>query len=211
MASIRTAHPEHIQVIKVRTAEDYQQLVEYLRRPEQVVKDFPGGWVLDTVSYLRELCARHVLAAALEKDAQEKTDEKKAHDPEILNQQDWGRVANRIRDISRLLRDIDGVPGIMLCQQDVDRDEKGNITDIRPMLSDKLLGIVPGDYDVVGYLEVRTIRDQKVKEEVTTRTIRFQRTGLIMAKDRTEALGKIFTVEGTGPTMVDLIDTIKQG
>lgn len=196
-----------------RRASDYDKLISTLQGFIRNPKPYEvGGVIFDSISGLREISVLQILDLGVKSDTQ--TDA-----TEILSQKGWGRVHKRVRDVSMALRDIPA-PVVATIQEDVDRDTNNNVFRIRPRLSDSLMGIVPGDYHVIGYIEAKQERRPKeggTKGEtkpVTVRRIRLAPSPLLESLgDRTWTLEDEYEIGHPieDPIMPKIVDLIRGG
>lgn len=196
-----------------RQASDYDKLISTLQGFVRDPKPYEvGGVIFDSISGLREISVLQILDLKVTSDRQ--TDA-----PEILSQKGWGRVHKRVRDVSMALRDIPA-PVVATIQEDVDRDTNNNVFRIKPRLSDSLMGIVPGDYHVIGYIGAKQERRPKKggtkgeTETVTVRKIRLAPSSLLESLgDRTWTLEDEYEIGHPikDPIMPKIVDLIRGG
>jgi len=111
---------------------------------------------------------------------------------------DYGTSAAQMRSLIRDFRDMDECHVIFTAHYSESKDEQTGRVEIKPSLTGKLVGEVCGMLDIVGLLDM---------EKDGTRTIRFQPTDRVWAKDRSEGgkLGEVIT----NATMSQILDALE--
>lgn len=150
--------------------------------------------VVDSLTELADLDMRVVM-----KDAYNRNPDKV--DIDVPSPREWGKVRNHIRIIVRYFKDlpVHVVWTGHLSVQEADL-EKGIPRKYFPGFAGKLAREIPGFMDVVSFYS------QKAKNDGTiVRTLQFQGTDRVIAKDRTKCLGQMIQ-DPTIPMIWDMIE-----
>jgi hypothetical protein len=190
-----TIREKDVQVVRVTSYRDIVRLVTYLRKGNHKYKSI----VIDSLTEMQKLIMADILR-------ENQISGSRSHDPDMPEQRDWGKNAERVRKVVRAFRDLPKVHVIFTClSQEVKDEQTGHVT-IKPSLPGKLRDEVPGFIDVVGWLHTAKVTEQAgdKKTQRLVRQIMFQPEGRIIAKDRSAALGTIM-VDPTIPKILSLI------
>lgn len=184
-----------VQVVRVQSWQDIQKLVAHLRKGNHPYKSI----VVDSLTEMQKTIMSDILK-------QNQLNGNRQHDPDIPEQRDWGKNAERVRKVVRAFRDLPDVHVIFTClSQEVKDEQTGKVT-IKPSLPGKLRDEVPGFIDVVGWLHVmrQTEKQGDKKETKLIRQIMFQPDASVSVKDRSGALGVVMQ-DPTIPKILSLI------
>lgn len=184
--TVTIRHRKEIDVIQVRSPQHMKEIHDSLREDNN---GYYKTVVIDSVTELQKLDMREVMREMIQK--------RPDRDPDVPDKREWGISGEHIRRIVRAYRDLEMNTIFTALMIDYKDDKTGQVT-FNPSLPGKLRGEIPGFIDIVGYLYVT------VEGEEITRTIQFQQTQKVIAKDRTAALGARLQ-NTTIPEMWDLI------
>ena len=160
---------DDIDVVRITDMPTLGKMVKFLRTEKQY-----KTVVIDSLTEVQKIIMKHVIQQAVKEDPK--------HDKEIPYQKDWYRNSELVRRIVRSFRDLPMHVIFTALDREVKDDLTGSVQTL-PALPGQLAGEVPGYLDIVGYLTV-----QEVDGNIVRRLI-VQPTPMIMAKDRSDALG----------------------
>jgi len=192
MATLRKL--KDVDILTVRSMKDIEKIGSDLARSIDKGKMYYKTVAIDSLTELADLDMRNVMKEAYAKNPE------KVH-PDVPSPREWGIVRNHMRLIVRHFRDLPchtvWTGHVTIVEADA---EKAQPRKFFPGFAGKLAREIPGFMDIVGYYS------QKANAEgVITRTLQFQGTDRVIAKDRTGALGAL--VENpTLPMLWDLIE-----
>lgn len=191
MATLHKA--KNIDVKVVRSMKDLEVVGNELFKSVQDGSMYYKTVGVDSLTELADLDMRTVMKEAYARNPE------KVH-PDVPSPREWGIVRNHIRLIVRHFRDLPchcvwtGHVGVV--QADV---EKAIPAKYFPGFAGKLAREVPGFMDFVGYYS------QKTRGEEVLRTLQFQGTDRVIAKDRLSCFGGL--VENpTLPMLWDMVE-----
>lgn len=161
-----------IDVIQVRSPQHMKEIHDELRVNNN---GYYKTVAIDSITELQKLDMREVMREMLQK--------RPDRDPDVPDKREWGISGEHIRRIIRAYRDLEMNTIFTALMVDYKDDKTGQVT-FSPSLPGKLRNEVPGFIDIVGYLYVT------VEGEEVNRRLQLQPTQKVMAKDRTDALGK---------------------
>ena len=117
--------------------------------------------------------------------------------------QHWGKSGSQMGMLVRLFKDLPMHVFYTALTQTVTDETTGKIS-YGVALPGKQTDEVPGIPDIVGFIDVR--KDPKTKEE--ERVVYFQPAGRVVAKDRSDALGKGMAFKSGERFVTKMLDTI---
>jgi len=175
-----------LSVRRVREWEDFQEIHDQLRRenPFRLV-------AIDSLTETNYLLVQTVLARAVSNNPR--------HDPDVLEQMDYQRVAVWMRRLIRVYRDLDCHIVMTALAQDV-QDPMTRQFESRPALTGKLAVEIPALFSTVGYLGV--VGDEGERHLLT------QPRGRFLAKDRSE--GAKLGGDLPNPTLPEILDRLER-
>lgn len=179
-------HRPDVDVKRIRSLKELEELYE------QLFFDTTGYYrtvALDSLTELQDVDMKAIMEAAYER----KPDKV---DKDVPSPREWGIGRNHIRKIVRAFRDLP-TNFIMTALAD-EKKEEGEPTRYAPALPGKLQKEIPGFMNCVGYMQA----DPKGDEIV--RTIQFQKTRRVVAKDRFDVLGPVLENPSV-PLMIEKI------
>jgi len=182
-----------VDVVAVRSYEEVGQIAKWLKennfaRVGADGKIVPGQryqtLCIDSLSELQRHVMRGILTAAVRKDPE--------HDPDIAEQRDWLKNAERVRKLVRGVRDLD-IHVLFTCLARERQDERTGAVTIKPHLPGQLADEVSGFLDFAGYMRIGTVEDEDndaegKRKKVLIRRVYFQPAGHFLAKDRSGVL-----------------------
>jgi len=160
-----------VDVIQVRSPQHMKEIHDELRTNNA---GYYRTVVIDSITELQKLDMREVMREMLQK--------RPDRDPDVPDKREWGISGEHIRRIIRAYRDLEMNTIFTALMIDYKDEKTGQVT-FNPSLPGKLRNEVPGFIDIVGYLYVTA------EGEEVNRTIQFQQTQKVIAKDRTASLG----------------------
>lgn len=149
--------------------------------------------IIDSLTELADLDMRDVMRQMVN----EAKARGKSRDPDVPDKREWGIVRTHMRKIVRAYKDLE-MNTIMTALLLKEKDDTTGAVTYYPSFNGKLKGELPGFFDVVGYLYA------DARGEAITRTIQFQKTQRITAKDRTASFGS-FLEDPSIPMMMDML------
>jgi phage nucleotide-binding protein len=167
-------------VLRVDTYEKLRAVVAHLRGN-------PRGYrtvVFDSLSEIQRLMLKHIVKEAAKDDAD--------HDKDLPELRDYLRLADRMRTLMRILRDLP-IHIIITALDRESKDEREGTITVGPGLLNSVSNEVCAFQDLVGYL---TVVSNKETGDVV-RKLLVQPTGKYAAKDRSGTLERILDA----PTM----------
>lgn len=128
--------------------------------------------IIDSVTEIQQVCMDRILR------------EERIEKARI---QDWGTLNQRMAATIRDFRDMDHNL-IVTALSDTQNDEETGSSRILPMVQGKLREQLAGYFDLVVYLNVRAVRDEKTGQVSYDRKLLTQGTTKLIAKDRSGLL-----------------------
>lgn len=187
--TVTLRHRKDLDVIQLRSLDQIKKVHEDLR----VNNDgYYKTVIIDSLSELADLDMREVMRQMLQK--------RPDRDPDVADKREWGIVRTHMRRIVRAFKDLP-MNTIMTALLIKDKDDTTGAVTYYPQLSGKLKAEVPGFFDVVGFMQ------STVKGEEVTRTVQFQKSEKVTAKDRTSSFGPILY----NPTIPEMIELLHKG
>ena len=175
-------------VVRIDSYETLRSLLQFLRSDHSY-----KTVILDSLTEIQRIMIKHIVREAVKDDPK--------HDRDVPELRDYLRLADRMRTLIRVLRDLP-IHLQITCLDRETRDERDGTIVISPALMPSLAGEVCAFVDLVGYLAVS---QNKETGEVIRRLI-VQPTGKYESKDRSGALPGVID----GPTMKFIYGTISK-
>jgi len=188
----------HLKTVQLEAFSGYWKGTEYIPGITDIYKfltEQPHEYktiVIDGVRAMQELCHEQVMKEAAARERR---------DPEVPQQQDYGRVASRMKLVLQRFVSLP-MNVIMTCQEQSMQNQLTMKMSTRPHLQESLALLIPGLFDVVLHLDVAVkMVDGK---SITTRLAQCQPDGQYVAKDRSGRLGSVIE----DPTMGYIHDRV---
>ena len=138
-----------IDVVRVKTLEDYRQVLRYLHQNPDNYKTV----VLDSLTETQALILKEIMRAAVASEP--------SRDEFAPLFAEWGRLAGVMREIIRSFRDLP-MNTVFTALTREDTDEMTGRTKVRPRLQPAVADEIPGFMDAMGYLAVSTPKKGEV-------------------------------------------------
>src|SRR6266576_5900060 len=175
-----------VDVRQARAMAEVQKVADILHAHPKYYKLF----ALDSLTELRDIDMNEVMLEQWKKKPE-------TTDKDVTSPREWGKSGNRIKEILRYLKDLP-CHVIVTTLTETKQDQRSGIERLQPLLPGQLGKQVPGFFDIVGYLRATE------KNGEYLRTMQFQKTERVMAKDRTKVLPGILD-NPTIPMIWDII------
>lgn len=179
-----------LDVIQVRSIDEIVEIHNDLRVNNN---GYYKTCIIDSLSELADLDMRDVMRQMV-REAQARG---KTRDPDVPDKREWGIVRTHMRKIVRAFKDLE-MNTLMTALSLKEKDDTTGAVTLYPQLAGKLKTEIPGFFDVVGYMYA------DARGEAITRTVQFQKTQRITAKDRTASFGG-FLEDPSIPMMMDML------
>jgi len=189
-----TIRNRQIPVAKAECWADVEEILDHLQAGTK-------GWtgfetlVIDSISEVQYLCNEALLIENFAR----KPD---TLDPDVLDQQGWGKSFVRMNRILRRFRNLP-MHVVMTALVDVVKDDITKKVSYRPLVQGKFGVILPGIMDVLGYLYTET--DPEDDNELV-RMLLVQPMGKYIARERIGTLGTVVQK----PTIPYIINELKK-
>lgn len=185
--------PSVLDILRVRSWDDFSTIYNWLIDNPSVYKTV----ALDSLSETNYMNLQ--AAIEFEKSANPK------HDDDIPEQRDYLRSATQMRRLVRAFRDL---PMAIVFTSHVkeERDPRSAVMQLRPNLVGKLPNELPGMVDILGYLAIEEVVNERGGKTLN-RILVVQPSPALMAKDRSEN-GKL-GAEVLNPTLPKLFDLLE--
>lgn len=173
--------------VRVKTWDDFNVVYDFLNSANNPYKTV----ALDSLSEMNWLNLFEVVENARKGDSR--------HDPDIAEQRDYLRSTAQMRSLIRFFRDLP--MNVFFTAGTIEAENpRTRKTELRPQLTGRLVGEVPGLVEVVAYLAVVEDGDDEYRALYLRATERF------MAKARTEFPVPAFIKD---PTLGKLLDVLE--
>lgn len=184
-------HRSRVDVIEIRSMKELERVHEKLYHSIKRNKIMYGTVMIDSLPELADIDMRLIMRQAKDKNPE-------TTDIDVPSPREWGKQRNHMRLILRAFKDL---PCHLYCTALANsHTEENQPTKHYPAFAGKLRLEIPGFVDIVGFLTSTANVNQDI-----TRRMQVVGTNRVIAKDRTQALGK--SVENpTIPKLWDLID-----
>ena len=177
------------EVVRVQTWQQMQDIYDEVYRGDSGYKTI----VIDSLTELQKFNMYGIMDELLIAEPN--------RDPDIPGMREWGKSTEQIRRFVRAYRDLP-VNTIFTALTKGERNARTGVTTLRPSLSGKLAGEVPGFVDIVLYMYVKRVEDQILRLLSSTSTDE------IVAKDRSGKLPPVFGKDEP-PTMESVLNFIQ--
>lgn len=146
LATIKQPSTSKLTHVRIKSWRDIDEVYDVLTAP-----DCPFRFVaFDSLSEIHYLSLAEVVYAAYKKAPTQ-------HDPDLANQQDFGKSLAQMRKFIRYFRDLDGMHVLFTATTMDIEDARTRRGQARPNLIGKLSSEAPALVDFVGYLAIRDL------------------------------------------------------
>jgi hypothetical protein len=184
--TLRQFSPEIRKRIEIVTMKERKDIEKLYNELVMDTSDYYKTVMLDSATEIQDLDMITIMKDVVRRDPD--------RDVDVPSQREWGVSRSHMRKIIRAYRDLP-MHTIITCLV-VEDKEDGRRPRYYPSLPGKLKSEIGGFMDIVGYM---------YKNDQQQRTIQFEGTQRVIAKDRTGTLGG-FMVDPTLSKMMELIE-----